>query len=493
LGLVIPLLGVAKPDPREMLILRWVAVVAALLGNTALGQIRILAPASLAEEFKDTRGNIQGTTATFGAPYYGERLLGQIQWGESLHEQTHCTEEDYAIEGENGEPNDIQAAMPEAKMIKIIMVRRGKCTFVTKVRVAKKKGAHAVIIIDREDSELTSATIPNVIMADDGYGDQLDIPSILISKQDGKHLLDAVQRPQPVIVELAWDIPTNHFVTMDLWMSSASREDAKFLMAFRENAKELGDNLHFVPHFHVFSMPADYNDLCSDGSARFCAEDPDGSGPITGAMVLREDVRQLCILETSGALVNEQVNAKKGGYHYVWWDYVTELNKQCPIDGTSEEHRFGDTCSLGILKSTSGIDQNAVTQCVLTTSDKKLEHERANIAWSARAIRINGWRYSGQLDPVLATRALCSGFIVPPKECESLVQPRKIFETTNQISEGIGVGTFVMVLFVGLILIFSVLLLYKRFLQKQMHGQMRDEVMLEVRSQMESYQKLPET
>lgn len=27
----------------------------------------------------------------------------------------------------------------------------------------------------------------------------------------------------------------------------------------------------------------DYNELCTDQSAKYCAEDPDGSGPITGA------------------------------------------------------------------------------------------------------------------------------------------------------------------------------------------------------------------
>ena len=43
---------------------------------------------------------------------------------------------------------------------------------------------------------------------------------------------------------------------------------------FRENAKLFGKTLRFVPHFYVFSMPADYNDLCSDGTAQFCAEDP---------------------------------------------------------------------------------------------------------------------------------------------------------------------------------------------------------------------------
>ena len=34
-----------------------------------------------------------------------------------------------------------------------------------------------------------------------------------------------------VVVELAWDLPTDHVVTMDMWMSSASIESNKFLKA----------------------------------------------------------------------------------------------------------------------------------------------------------------------------------------------------------------------------------------------------------------------
>lgn len=476
------------------------AIATALLLNFPVdGQIRILAPGDLAREFKDTKGNIQGTTATFGAPYYGERLIGQLQWGDSLHGELHCKDDDYTIvgQGDDNAPSPAQLSnemqWSGQKLINIIMVRRGQCTFVTKVRVAKKKGAHAVIIVDREDSDLNSQTIPNVIMADDGYGDKIDIPSILISKQDGKILLDAVKRPQPIIVELAWDIPTNHFVTMDLWMSSASREDAQFLKDFKENAKELGDNLHFVPHFHVFSMPADYNDLCSDGTARYCAEDPDGSGPITGKMVLIEDVRQLCILETTGELVREQVQRKAGHYQYSWWDYVTQFNEHCPVNGPDENNRFGETCAKKVLGSIQGIDAAQVDRCVRERQESMLEHERTNIAWSPRAIRINGWRYKGQLDPVLATRALCSGFVVKPKECETLVEPRNIFQTKEIETVGPTFGTFAasLVLIVALLLV--ILMLYKRFLTKQVHGAMREEVMLEVRTQMESYRQLPES
>merc|ERR1719327_1686190 len=141
---------------------------------------------------------------------------------------------------------------------------------------------------------------------------------MLISKDEGEQLIDAVKRSQ-VIIELAWDVPSNHVVLTDLWMSSGSRESMRFLKEFSPKRKALNEAVKFVPHFHVFSMQSatDYNNLCTATDAKFCAEDPDGSGPITGRDVLDEDVRQLCIHEMTKASqetwvrLDENAEAKK--------------------------------------------------------------------------------------------------------------------------------------------------------------------------------------
>merc|ERR1719174_2147491 len=57
-------------------------------------QIRVLSPQSLLQKFAATKGNIVGTTAVFGTPYYGDRVLGRLVYGESAG-QAHCTDEDY--------------------------------------------------------------------------------------------------------------------------------------------------------------------------------------------------------------------------------------------------------------------------------------------------------------------------------------------------------------------------------------------------------------
>jgi hypothetical protein len=64
----------------------------------------------------------------------------------------------------------------------ILMVDRGKCSFVQKVRHAQDIGAAAVLIVDNKPGE----DIEHIIMSDDGTGGNLYIPAILISYEDGE-------------------------------------------------------------------------------------------------------------------------------------------------------------------------------------------------------------------------------------------------------------------------------------------------------------------
>lgn len=59
-------------------------------------------------------------------------------------------------------------------------MERGDCHFVTKVRNAALNGAKLAIIIDNKNEDING-----VIMADDGTGAGIGIPSILIGNFDG--------------------------------------------------------------------------------------------------------------------------------------------------------------------------------------------------------------------------------------------------------------------------------------------------------------------
>ncbi|CAL1159919.1 unnamed protein product, partial [Cladocopium goreaui] len=320
-------------------------------------QVKVMTPSWLVKEFSQNHGRIMGSTATFGAPFYGERVWGRLVYGRSARNH-HCTEDDYEIPplslmkaGESG--------YNKIRLINIVMVRRGNCSFTHKVRIAQDtKDAHAVIIIDREDSDFTAESLANIIVADDGYGDGIHIPSVLISKEDGRRLIEAVERPQvQVVVELAWDLPTDQVVTMDMWMSSASIESNKFLKEFAPKRRVLNEVMIFNPHYAVFSMekgnPEVYSGVCLGNEPRFCAEDPDGAGSVTGEEVLMEDVRQLCIHDRT-KVKRSSLEDLMSGKHLVeyaakYWDYMEKFLDRCPLDGTGSA-KFGIECSEKVMR-----------------------------------------------------------------------------------------------------------------------------------------------
>merc|ERR1719350_88244 len=122
-----------------------VLCVLGLLFN-ATGQITVVSPPELAAQMPEGRGQLSGSTATFGAPFYGERILGQVMWVESTGHH-YCNDDDYDVN------------LPEVgadRYINILMVKRGACALCQKVRVAQGKGAHAVIIVDSDDSSWTA-------------------------------------------------------------------------------------------------------------------------------------------------------------------------------------------------------------------------------------------------------------------------------------------------------------------------------------------------
>ena len=69
---------------------------------------------------------------------------------------------------------------PDTDPSPIVIVERGHCSFVTKVRNIEHAGGRLALIIDEKEEN-----IENVIMVDDGNGNGIRIPSMLIGKKDG--------------------------------------------------------------------------------------------------------------------------------------------------------------------------------------------------------------------------------------------------------------------------------------------------------------------
>lgn len=239
--------------------------------------------------------------------------------------------------------------------------------------------------------------------------------------------------------------------------------------------------------------PGIYSGLCLNNKGEYCAEDPDAGGLITGKDVLEEDVRQLCIHELTKVPRTTELSVKSGQiieYAEPYWHYIQDFPGKCPLDGTAP-NVFGLECSEKLQKGV-GVDVDKVRECVLYSKEEKLKHERENPAWSPRALRVNGWRYSGMLEADLVTRAICAGFITQPKECQELLKPRDPFVPYNgpPVQAGVTFKLFITVLGMCMGIAFIAALLYKRSLKQSVRTTLREEVMLEVQAQMGEYRQL---
>jgi len=379
------------------------------------------------------------------------------------------------------------AGYEEARLINIILVRRGgECAITQKVRVARAKGAHAVIVVDKADSPLTSENMAHAVVRNDGSADTVHIPSVLIAKDDGLELIDAAKN-HIVVVELAWNVPSNHAVDMQFWMSSASQESLKFLKAFAPKRKYLNRLMNFDPHFIVFEIEdgefATKENLCWESTGpdagKWCTEDPDGPGPLKGKDVLQENVRQHCIHQVYKLAQPSDFLGLKIFYSEEYWNYMKSFGDSCPLKN------FGVQCSEALMAKLN-IDKQPVDSCMQTNFRTILGAESRRKAWSPRAVQINGWRYSGILDADLVTHAICAGFTDTPPECAKLLKPRDPFRPFVPVvipKNSVTMSTLTILEVCLLLLICFAGFLYARSLKKELRTSVREEVMLEVQAQ----------
>jgi hypothetical protein len=289
---------------------------------------------------------------------------------------------------------------------------------------------------------------------------------------------------------MSWDVPQARFVVADFWMSAGSRETQHFMKEFTESAEKLEYHLDFIPHYHVWSPTSDRErgDMCSlsKDNKWHCAPDPDGFGPITGADVLAEDVRQLCLW----FLTSKRDPQIGGKYSKPFWDYVHRLPDECPLGSSSPLTRFGEACSYKLMTSVlrgNEVNSDKVQSCVNENAGNFLDEQVTRIAWSPQALRINGWRFRGALDPQTVVRAVCAGFSRHVDVCDELLAGnffhRKILYTKRTVEAYFSDETFYILLFLIFLMGGVNMYLYRRGITRLINRLVRDEVMLEVRSQ----------
>ena len=311
----------------------------------------------------------------------------------------------------------------------ILMIDRGGCTFTQKVRNAQRVGAAGVIIADStclcsvgdscHSDPGKDCEVREPIMADDGSGNDISIPSFLMFKQDADKVKAEMLANHPVRIEMSWSLPSpDDRVEYELWTTPTDVISRDFVKTFKEAAVALGTRAYFTPQMYIYDGIKSgcqgmdgtnecYN-LCTN-NGRYCATDPDNDldHGISGADVVQESLRRMCIWQYYGQ--DDGVGAE-------WWDYVQEhmfrchteeffANKKCLKDAM--DHAKVDSQKIEQCMNDSGGTQEDTQNSILET--QLLAKDKSGVV-ILPAMYVNRVSIRGSLEFEVVFKAICSGY-----------------------------------------------------------------------------------
>jgi hypothetical protein len=345
----------------------------------------------------------------------------------------------------------------------ILLVDRGGCTFVKKVRNAQRAGAAAVLIADnmclcsypecQPDKEGEACEVEEPIMADDGSGSDISIPAFLLFKQDADPIRDALMSNTQVRVEMSFSMPSpDGRVEYDLWTTPTDSISRPIEQNFKEAAVALGDKALFTPHMYIYDgikAGCDQNgvdecyNLCTN-AGRYCAIDPDedlDSG-ISGADVIRESLRRLCVWSLAGS---DGIGSK-------YWNYIKEFNARCYSDPIDKPEMFMDAACVSGALSQAGVKESDVNRCMDDSGglegnvknsllDKELQAKDAAGIILIPTLFVNQAPVRGSLSFATAFKAICAGYaggLEPAvcKQCSDCLDEAKCVQAGGKCTSG---------------------------------------------------------
>eukprot|EP00580_Thalassiosira_gravida_P015867 CAMPEP_0201659244 /NCGR_PEP_ID=MMETSP0494-20130426/2073_1 /ASSEMBLY_ACC=CAM_ASM_000839 /TAXON_ID=420259 /ORGANISM="Thalassiosira gravida, Strain GMp14c1" /LENGTH=1406 /DNA_ID=CAMNT_0048136659 /DNA_START=18 /DNA_END=4238 /DNA_ORIENTATION=+ len=323
----------------------------------------------------------------------------------------------------------------------ILMLDRGACTDVTKVRNAQNAGAMAVVIADNTclcDAGESCVSAPNEecdkispVFPDDGSAWDIFVPAFLMLKQDAVPIKEELTAGNDVVMELALSqFEVNTIVWYELWTSPTDIISREFLLGFKESAQALSGHAYFIPRLFIddgikSGCIGGRDDLCSKlctNGGRYCATPPgeDLDGSISGADIVTESLRWICIWNL---FAEDRVRPQ-------WWEYIVHFIEDCVNPGL-----FGNEECVNNAMEKADIDPQLVIQCMDEhgglegDTENKLLWEQLHLKQeqgisAVPTFRVNQSTISGTFNPDQALETICAGFTATsaPPVCQSNVE-----------------------------------------------------------------------
>ncbi|CAD8054665.1 unnamed protein product [Paramecium primaurelia] len=403
-----------------------------------LGKLKVIGPEELKQELDQKNGEIKFSIANFGNIPWGRRLSGTLDISDPIEA---CTQINQTVKSH------------------FVLIKRGSCSFVTKVRHAQNAGYQLAIIEDNKEE-----IIDNITMSDDGTGYGLQIPSIFISKSDGEMLTKYLKMPkadletEQIQLLIKFDVRQQENIDVLFAFSISSGETYKFLREYQPYYEKLKhDNVNYTVLYPLYQIipipdrPIDYQNCISYG--KYCSPDPDRSGIGTGRMIVEETLRQLCIFNLTKTK---------------WFDYMQSFRDNC----TSAQQY--ETCSPKVQQEV-GIDNQLVEKCIRDQQEThtfQINNETINYKsnqfletqlslWNTAGVQqlpgiiINHQDYLGKITGANVFFDICYSFETPPESCGNYVDGY-IFQPDQSINLYLTIAIIITVMVIFFVLLFCV-------------------------------------
>lgn len=438
--------------------------------QTIYGTIKIYSPPKLLLSFKDRE--IKYGLANFGNVPYGTTLAGRVFYYPDF--KTGCHQFTSAILDPEGDP--------DKDFSPIVLVERGKCSFVRKSRNIQALGGSLALIMDNQEN----SNPEEIIMSDDGSGSSITIPTIIISKEDGELIRNEViqtesdnkipGRPKEftvLVVEFIMDKPDDR-VEYDIWYTSGHAKMISFLKGMRVYNDRLGKHALMTPHMFVRKCPwctlSDLENNCILFKENIYCPQYGVKTNMSGTGTLNMGVIELCVYKH---LLNESTPGK-------WWDFMEKVYENPVAD-------------LGIFANKVmqdlGINVREVNKC-MDQRDKMLEEEESllkkyEIKYNP-AIVINERVYRGNMNPDSVFKSICAGFNVTPDVCfddyDMGTMERKHPE--GSIGASTIIGLILAVIIINIVIVYCY--------RKNTRMAIKEEMQMQINSVMSQYMALRE-
>ena len=296
---------------------------------TIYSDITIIGPNDLSSSFKN--GQIQMTFDKIGRSTYDFYTRGQLFINENNLES--CNSLSYPRI--NPDPQFHES-------FKILITRRGGCSFVHKARNAQTAGYSMIVVVNNMQTD-----IKNIIMTDDGSGNDIYIPIAMISKDDGEKLIEYMQKNKEnkIIIEINFNKIRPEYKTLQVkfFFSSSELKAYELFNNLAQYMNKFGDQVNFIPFYVVHRAPFyDENNpirvVNCVSKGKYCYFPKATTIINDGQAIIMEDLRQKCIYNL--AMENKDI--------FMYLNYLKLFHSECLIK--DKKPNFSDTCAKNVIK-----------------------------------------------------------------------------------------------------------------------------------------------